>query len=94
MTITIRQISNATSYTIGEQILTYSMTQLTPIYLVSALRNTSNYNSQIQINITLNVSINETLLSVALPSSQVYPTSGSTCFVNTPSSLSNVNCSS
>lgn len=82
MSITIQQISAANNLTIGQQTILYQMTKLTPINLQSALRNTSNYNSNVQINLTIDVAVVAETLEITLPQSQVvYGEAGLKCWI-------------
>lgn len=69
------------------------MTQLSPITLRSALRNTSSYNSNIQINLTIVTAVTAGILKVEFPKSQiVYAGKEIKCWTLHSSTLKNVNC--
>lgn len=81
MVITISQISNATLLTVASKNIIYQMNKLSSIILGSAFRNTSSYNSQVEINLTMSISLNSSSLKVNLPVAQVLKSTNIECYL-------------
>jgi hypothetical protein len=81
MIVTANQISNSTGTMVALSSASYQMTQLGTIIVQSAVRNSSNLNAPIAINILLSFDTNGSMLSVRLLQSQVYYISNLSCQV-------------
>jgi hypothetical protein len=81
MTVSLLQISNSTLTLVGMGTNSYQMTDLGTITVLSAMRNSSNLNSPITINLGLNFDNVGSLLSITLLTSQVYYLGGLACSI-------------